>query len=100
MIEEHYSKVKTISALFTSLVIGIEVSRELKNTKYRGLCSDKVSICIILLVTGIMYLWIDYGDDILSYIVDKHENNSIFLLASTLIGLSLFKMPHMVRMMA
>lgn len=96
MIEPYYEKIKTTSALLTALVVGIEVSKEIRKTRFRNIFTDWHSLLIIFMITGIMYLWIDYGDDLLAYFIDK--NNSIFFIASTLIGMSLFKIPEFVSM--
>ena len=95
MIENQYSNIKLISIVLTSLVIGIEVNMALKETRHRHLCSN-YSTLIILLVAIIMFVWINYGDDLLTYIVDKNSNNVIHTLISTLLGLLLFRMATLV----
>lgn len=91
MIENQYSNIKLISIILTSLVIGIEVNMALKETRHRHLCNN-YSTLIIILVTIIMFIWINYGDDLLTYIIDKNSNNVTYTLISSILGLLLFRM--------
>lgn len=91
MIENYYNIIKIVSSIFASLVIGIEFSVELKKSKYRMIHNNFTSIIIILIITTIMFLWIEYGDDLLALIIDKNSNNVMFALISTLIGMFLIK---------
>lgn len=95
MIENQYSNIKLISIMLTSLVIGMEVNISLKDTRHRHLCNN-YSTFIIMLVAIIMFVWINYGDDLLAYIIDRNSNNVTHALISSLLGLLLFRMATIV----
>lgn len=89
---KHFEKIKFLSVFAAALVIGVEFSLEMKkqNKLRKVVENDFNAFGIIALITLIIYLWLEYGDDYIEKMVGK-KNTYLVTFISLVAGYYIFQ---------